>query len=307
MESPKTIIDYITEFLEHAEIEKNQSMKTIINYQHYLMRFVDFAGMIRPEQITLPVIQKYRLYLNRISDKHGQPLGKKTQSYHIIALRAFLKYLLKMDIPTLSPEKIDVGKMPQRSVEFLHKEELDRLLATIKTEKPAGLRDLAIVELLYSTGLRVSELVGLDRDKIDLIRKEFMVRGKGNKTRIVFISGTAKKVLENYLATRQDTWMPLFINYRRPRDTGSVALGENRRLTALSVQNLMRKYARQAGIIKHVTPHTLRHSFATHLLQNGADVRAVQELLGHASITTTQVYTHLTNTRLREIHEKYHR
>ncbi len=307
MESPKTIVDYITEFLEHAEIEKNQSMKTIVNYQHYLMRFVDFAGMIRPEQITLQVIRKYRLYLNRINDKRAQPLGKKTQSYHIIALRAFLKYLLKMDIPTLSPEKIDVGKMPQRSVEFLQKDELDRLLATITTEKTSGLRDLAIVELLYSTGLRVSELVGLDRDKIDLVRKEFMVRGKGSKTRIVFISDQAKKVLENYLATRQDTWKPLFINYRHPRTTGSTALGENRRLTALSVQNMIRKYAEKAGIIKHVTPHTLRHSFATHLLQNGADIRSVQELLGHASITTTQVYTHLTNTRLREIHEKYHK
>lgn len=307
MESPKTIVDYITEFLEHAEIEKNQSMKTIINYQHYLMRFVDFAGMIRPEQITLPVIQKYRLYLNRISDKHGEPLSKKTQSYHIIALRAFLKYLLKMDIATLSPEKIDVGKMPQRSVEFLQKEEIDRLFAAISTQKLSGLRDLAIVELLYSTGLRVSELVGLDRDKIDLIRKEFMVRGKGSKTRIVFISDQAKKVLESYLATRQDSWKPLFINYRHPRTTGNTTAGENRRLTALSVQNMIRKYAEKAGIIKHVTPHTLRHSFATNLLQNGADVRSVQELLGHASITTTQVYTHLTNTRLREIHEKYHR
>jgi site-specific recombinase XerD len=302
----KSIVDYITEFLEHAEINKNQAMKTIINYQHYLMRFVDFAGLIRPHEITTTITQKYRLYLNRVTDKHGLPLSKKTQSYHMIALRAFLKYLLKMDIATLTPEKVDVGKLEQRSVEFLHTDEIQALLDTIDTSKVSGLRDRAIVELLYSTGLRVSEVVNLDRDRIDLIRREFMIRGKGSKTRIVFISKHAAQMVENYLATRKDNWKPLFISYSRPRNQGIKSLGEHKRLTALSIQNLVRVAALKAGIQKHVTPHTLRHSFATNLLQNGADLRSVQELLGHSSITTTQVYTHLTDRRLREIHEKFH-
>ncbi len=302
----KSIVDYITEFLEHAEINKNQAMKTIINYQHYLMRFVDFAGLIKPHEITTAITQKYRLYLNRITDKHGLPLSKKTQSYHMIALRAFLKYLLRMDIATLTPEKVDVGKLEQRSVEFLHTDEVKALLNTIDTTKVSGMRDIAIVELLYSTGLRVSEVVNLDRDRIDLIRREFMIRGKGSKTRIVFISKHAAQVVENYLATRQDNWKPLFISYSRPRNQGIKSLGEHKRLTALSIQNLVRVAALKAGIQKHVTPHTLRHSFATNLLQNGADLRSVQELLGHSSITTTQVYTHLTDRRLREIHEKFH-
>ncbi len=302
----KSIVDYITEFLEHAEINKNQAMKTIINYQHYLMRFVDFAGLIKPHEITTVITQKYRVYLNRINDKHGLPLSKKTQSYHMIALRAFLKYLLRMDIPTLSPEKVDVGKLEQRSVEFLQSEEIKALLATIDTSKTIGIRNLAIIELLYSTGLRVSEMVNLDRDRIDLIRREFMVRGKGSKTRIVFISKHAANMVENYLATRDDKWKPLFISYSRPRNQGIKSLGEHKRITALSIQNMVRTYALKAGIQKHVTPHTLRHSFATNLLQNGADLRSVQELLGHASITTTQVYTHLTDRRLREVHEKFH-
>ncbi|MBP7057398.1 tyrosine-type recombinase/integrase [Candidatus Gracilibacteria bacterium] len=307
MEDNKSIVDYITEFLEHAEINKNQSIKTIINYQHYLMRFVDFAGLLKPHEITLPIVQKYRLYLNRINDKHGLPLGKKTQSYHIIALRAFLKYLLKMDIPTLTPEKIDVGKLEQRSVEFLQIEEVTALIDAIDSTKKSGARDLAMIELLYSTGLRVSELVNLDRDRVDLVRREFMVRGKGSKTRIVFVSERAASVVADYLATRSDTWKPLFISYSRPRNQGIKSTGEHKRITPLTVQNTIKALALKAGIVKHVTPHTLRHSFATNLLQNGADLRSVQELLGHASITTTQVYTHLTNKRLREIHDKYHR
>lgn len=303
----KSIVDFITEFLEDAEINKNQSFKTVLNYQHYLMRFVDFAGLIKPNEITLPVIQKYRLYLNRINDKHGLPLSKKTQSYHIIALRAFLKYLGKMDIPSLSPEKVEVGKLEQRTVEFLTPEELKKLFNAIDTKTKQGLRNKAILELLYSTGLRVSELIALDRDRIDLERQEFNVRGKGSKMRIVFISEKAKKAVEDYLAIRQDNWKPLFISYSHHRTQGIKATGEDRRLTPLSVQNLVRTLALKAGIMKHVTPHTLRHSFATNLLQNGADLRAVQELLGHASITTTQIYTHLTDNRLKDIHKKFHR
>lgn len=307
MEDNKSIVDYITEFLEHAEIDKNQSIKTVINYQHYLMRFIDFAGLIKPHEITLPVIQKYRLYLNRLNDKHGLPLSKKTQSYHIIALRAFLKYLGKMDIPSLSPEKIEVGKLEQSIVEFLDQDELKLLFKTIDTTKKQGIRDKAIVELLYSTGLRVSELVNLNRDQVDLERQEFTVRGKGSKVRLVFISDKAKKAVENYLAIREDTWKPLFISYSRPRDKGIQSTGEHKRITALSIQNMIRSTAIKAGIHKHVTPHTLRHSFATNLLQNGADLRAVQEFLGHASITTTQIYTHLTDNRLKDIHKKFHK
>lgn len=303
----KSVVDYITDFLEDAELNKNQSFKTILNYQHYLMRFVDFAGLIQPEEITLPVIQKYRLYLNRLNDKHGLPLGKKTQSYHIIALRAFLKYLGKMDIPSLNPEKIEVGKLEQRTVEFLEPEELKKLFDALDTTKKQGLRDKAILELLYSTGLRISELVHLDRDRIDLNRQEFSIRGKGNKVRIVFISDKAKKAVENYLATREDTWKPLFISYSRPRNQGIKSTGEHKRLMPLSIQNMIRALAVKVGIMKHVTPHTLRHSFATNLLQNGADLRSVQELLGHASITTTQVYTHLTDNRLKDIHKRFHK
>ncbi|MBI4836170.1 MAG: tyrosine-type recombinase/integrase [Candidatus Abawacabacteria bacterium] len=307
MEDNKSVVDYITEFLEDAELNKNQSFKTILNYQHYLMRFVDFAGLIKPVEITLPIIQKYRLYLNRLNDKHGLPLSKKTQSYHIIALRAFLRYLGKMDIPSLNPEKIEVGKLEQRTVEFLEQKELNKLFSAINTKKVVGIRDKAIVELLYSTGLRVSELVSLDRDRVDLEKQEFTIRGKGNKVRIVFISDHAKKAVLNYLATREDTWKPLFINYRGSRDKGAKSTGEHRRLTPLSIQKMIRTYAFKANILKHVTPHTLRHSFATNLLQNGADLRSVQELLGHASITTTQIYTHLTDNRLKDIHKKFHR
>lgn len=307
MSDNKSVVDYITDFLEDAELNKNQSFKTVLNYQHYLMRFVDFAGLIKPDEITLPVIQKYRLYLNRLNDKHGLPLGKKTQSYHIIALRAFLKYLGKMDIPSLNPEKIEVGKIEQRTVEFLEPTELKKLFDTLDTTTKNGLRDNAILELLYSTGLRVSELVNLNRDRIDLARQEFNVRGKGNKVRIVFISDRAKKAVEKYLATRDDTWIPLFISYSRPRNQGIKSTGEHKRLTALSIQNMIRTLALKAGIMKHVTPHTLRHSFATNLLQNGADLRSVQELLGHASITTTQIYTHLTDNRLKDIHKKFHK
>ncbi len=297
----------INRFLEHAEIGKNQSPKTIQNYHHYLKRFLDWHGDKDPKLITLDTIHKYRLYLNRYSDERGRTLSPKTQNYHLIALRAFLKYLTKNDIPCLAPEKIELGKSEKRSVEFLTREELDRLFGAVDLSSPRGLRDRAILEMLFSTGLRVSELVSLNCDQVDLERKEFMVRGKGRKPRIVFLSERCVEWLDRYLATRQDNWRPLFINTRRHRSDEDLDLHEKKRLTTVSIQNIVRRTARQAGIIKKVTPHTLRHSFATNLLFRGADLRSVQDLLGHASITTTQIYTHLTNKKLREVHKKFHK
>lgn len=302
--------DHIKKFLEYAEVGKNQSKKTLENYSHYLKRFNDWAGNISVKQITLQTVQDFRLYLNRLTDKKGKHLGVKTQNYHIIALRAFLKYLIKNDVETLAPEKIDLAKLPERSVEFLSREELDRLLKPTKALSKAPqiqiLRDLAILETLYSTGLRVSELISLNRDQVDLVRKEFMVRGKGGKNRIVFLSNTAVEKIKTYLAFRQDNFDPLFISHGR-NVSKDITKGEKRRLSRVTIESVVRTHARQAGIIKKVTPHTLRHSFATEMLINGADIRSVQEMLGHASITTTQIYTHITNKKLREIHEKYHR
>ncbi|PJC37136.1 hypothetical protein CO046_02195 [Candidatus Peregrinibacteria bacterium CG_4_9_14_0_2_um_filter_53_11] len=303
----------IDRFLAHCEIEKNQSIKTIENYHRYLRRFSEFAGQISAAEITLPLVQSYRLHLNRLTDERasrrtteGQTLSKKTQNYHVIALRAFLKYLIKNDIQTLAPEKIELSKIPERTVEFLSAEEVARLFEAIPTDAPAGLRDAAILETLYSTGLRVSELARLDRAHVDLQRREFMVRGKGRKPRIVFLTERAVTQISAYLKSREDAFNPLFINARRARSDTDITLGERRRLSTVSIESIVRKYAMLAGITKKVTPHTLRHSFATTLLQNGADIRAVQEMLGHASITTTQIYTHLTNKRLREVHEKFH-
>lgn len=304
MENLKSLIQ---QFLEHCEIEKNQSLKTIDNYDRYLRRFLEFVGEIDVSDITLPLVQKYRLHLNRTENEKGQTLSKKTQNYHVIALRAFLKYLIKNDYQTLAPEKVELAKIPERTVEFLSREEVEILFAAIDQKSKTVLRDLAILETLYSTGLRVSELAALNRNNIDLKRREFMVRGKGRKPRIVFLSKHATERIRNYLKERKDAFDPLFINTSRPRSGTDITKGERRRLSTVSIEAMVRKYAMLSGITKKVTPHTLRHSFATDLLQNGADIRAVQEMLGHASITTTQIYTHITNTRLREIHEKFHK
>lgn len=297
----------IRKFLEHAEVGKNQSPKTIENYQHYLNRFLDFCGDIEVQDIHLDLVQRYRLHLNRLTDSFGANLSRKTQNYHIIALRALLKFLTKNDLNTLAPEKIDLSKIPERTVSFLTREELDRLFQSVSLGDHAGLRNRAILEMLYSTGLRVSELISLNRDQVDLKRGEFMVRGKGRKPRLVFLSQRAREFVETYMKTRKDNFKPLFINYRRSRSTEHVSFGEHRRLTTCSVQNIVRGSALRAGIMKKVTPHVIRHSFATELLMCGADIRSVQELLGHSSITTTQIYTHITNQRLREVHQKYHR
>lgn len=302
------IKEAVTRFLEHAEIGKNQSLKTVENYSHYMGRFVAFSGDISIKDITLQKVQNYRLHLNRMTDEKGdQVLGVKTQNYHIIALRAFLKWCMKNDLQTLSPEKIDLSKIPERTVEYLGREELERLFQQVEGHSVRAIRDRAILETLYSTGLRVSELVSLNCNQVDLERREFMIRGKGRKPRIVFLSDRSVDAIKKYLAVRQDNFDPLFLNYGRGKKGDDITLGEKRRLSTVMIQYLVRNYARRAGIIKKVTPHVLRHSFATELLINGADIRSVQEMLGHASITTTQIYTHLTNKRLREVHEKFHK
>lgn len=307
MNKQKKLSNYIRDFLEHAEVGRNQSRKTVENYQHYLNRFLKWYGDKSPHTITLNSIHKYRLFLNRYENDRRHTLGVKTQNYHVIALRAFFKYLIKNDISTLPPEKIDLQKIPERTVEYLTREELERLFQEIGTNGIIQLRNRAILETLYSTGLRVSELISLNRSQVDLKRKEFMVRGKGKKPRIIFLSDRAAGHIWTYLKARKDNFEPLFVNHGRARTGDDITLAEKRRLTRVSVEYIVRTTARKAGIIKKVTPHILRHSFATELLLNGADIRSVQEMLGHSSITTTQIYTHVTNKRLREIHERFHK
>lgn len=293
-----------TQFLEYLEIEKNRSAKTVENYDHYLIRFLSFARISRPEQITEELIRKYRLHLNRLTDQLGRPLKKVTQNYHVIALRAFLKYLAKRDIKAVSAEKIELGKQEERQVTFLEPHELERFLIAPRGTAISNLRDRAILETLFSTGLRVSELCSLNREDIDLRRGEFPVRGKGSKIRLVFLSDSAKAALATYFDKRPDADQALFI--RVPQNERFDKY-ETLRLTPRSIQRIIKKYAIAAGIVgKKVSPHSLRHSFATDLLRNGADIRSVQSLLGHSSVTTTQIYTHVTDKQLREVHEKFH-
>lgn len=293
-----------TDFLEYLEIEQNRSQKTIQNYDHYLTRLIDFAGEIDIKDITPELIRKWRLWLNRLGTNTSDELGKNTQNYHLIALRSFLKFCAKRDIATMPADKIELAKSTRKQVTFLNPEELERLFNSPKLETINGLRDRAILELLFSSGLRVSELVGLDVSDINLKRKEFMVRGKGQKDRPIFISDAAAWWIQAYLDKRQDNSRPLFIRYS---GTKKVNLSGNYyRLTARSVQRLVARYALMAGITKHVSPHTLRHSFATDLLMNGADLRSVQAMLGHSNISTTQIYTHVTDPHLKAIHQKFH-
>jgi site-specific recombinase XerD len=299
----------IDDFLEYLEVEKGRSPLTIREYRHYLNRFLDWlktnTKVMEPGEMTQKLVSKYRLYLANLRNPDGTLLKRVTQSYHIIALRAFLRYLVvQRDIATLSPEIIELPKISPRTVAFLTSEQLERLLNSPKISDEAGLRDKAILETLFSTGLRVSELVRLNRDQINLERKEFGVRGKGDKLRVVFLSDTAANWLERYLQTRQDSFKPLFRRYSGRID--ATKDGEKMRLTARSVQDIVNKYAKRCGLPIEVTPHTLRHSFATDLLIGGADLRSVQEMLGHESIRTTQVYTHVTNKHLKEVHQAFH-
>ncbi|HUW44620.1 MAG TPA: site-specific tyrosine recombinase/integron integrase [Dehalococcoidia bacterium] len=299
----------IAEFLEYLEIQKGCSPLTIREYRHYLKRFHNWltenSPATKPEDINLELVRRYRLYLAHLRARDGVLLQRVTQSYHIVALRAFLRYLLvQRDIPTLSPDKIELPKQSSRSIAFLNPEQIERLLNSPKIADNAGLRDRTILETLYSTGLRVSELVKLNRDQVDLERKEFGVKGKGNKIRVVFLSDTAAQWIERYLRSRQDNFKPLFIRYSGKVDAQKN--GEKMRLTARSIQRIVAKYAKRSGLPIEATPHTLRHSFATDLLISGADIRSVQEMLGHESIRTTQVYTHVTNRHLKEVHKAFH-
>jgi site-specific recombinase XerD len=299
----------IDDFLEYLEVEKGRSPLTIREYRHCLSRFLDWlkanTKTTEPGDITSGLIRRYRLYLAHLRAPDGTLLKRITQTYHIIALRAFLRYVLvQRNIAILSPDKIELPKQIPRSVAFLSPEQVERLLNSPKIADEAGLRDKAILETLFSTGLRVSELVRLNRDQINLDRKEFGVRGKGDKLRVVFLSDTAANWLERYLQTRKDSFKPLFRRYSGRVDTTKD--GEKMRLTARSVQEIVNKYAKRCGLPIEVTPHTLRHSFATDLLIGGADLRSVQEMLGHESIRTTQVYTHVTNKHLKEVHQAFH-
>ncbi len=294
-----------TDFLEYLEIEQNRSQKTIQNYDHYLTRLLDFAGDdLKIGNIDTELLRKWRLWLNRLGTNTSDELQKNTQNYHLIALRSFLKYCSKRDIVALAPDKVELAKVVRKQVTFLTPEELTRLFAQPDTSTLGGLRDRAILELLFSSGLRVSELVGLDRDHVNLKRKEFTVRGKGQKDRPIFISEEAAEWIERYLEKRGDNARPLLIRYSGNKQVNLD--GNFYRLTARSVQRLVSRYALLAGITKHVSPHTLRHSFATDLLMNGADIRSVQAMLGHSNIATTQIYTHVTDPHLKEIHTKFH-
>lgn len=297
------------EFLEYLEIEKGRSLHTVMNYDRYLTRFLSYAKTDDPKKLTEGMVREYRLWLNRQPGtkvgRNVDTLKRKTQNYYLIALRAFLKYLRKRNVPSLNPERIELAKVPERSLDLISPAELDRLMKAPDRASLQGLRDKAILELLFSTGLRVSELCSLSTDDVDLSRDEFSVRGKGDKVRVVFISDTAREALRAYLKARKDMDDAMFVQYGKNVKDAKVK-NRDLRLTPRSVQRIIKRYATMAGITRKVTPHVIRHSFATDLLSNGADLRSVQALLGHANIATTQVYTHVTDKHLRDIHKKFH-
>lgn len=307
--------ELIDQFLEYLEIERNCSKLTIRDYRHYLLTFNAWFTSSLPaspaggsnkniSDLDLATVRKYRVYLANRADEKGMTLKRVTQNYYIIALRSFLRFLIKNDYKTLEPSKIDLPKTESRSLKFLEKEQVERLVISVDTSKEEGIRDRTILELLFSTGLRVSELVSLNKDRINLDRREFGVIGKGGKARIVFVSDRAADWIGRYLKERKDNFKPLFIRY-----SGKVIEennGEKMRLTVRSIERIVKKYVRRSRIPVDATVHTLRHSFATDLLTNGADIRSVQEMLGHKNIATTQIYTHVTNKQLREVHEAFH-
>ena len=291
------------DFYDHLLIERNRSPRTKINYERYLNRFFDYAKISEPEDITQEIVRKYRVHLNDCKTPDGSSIKKSTQLYHLIALRSLLKYLAKRDIKTLAAEKIELGKMPSRQIQFMEEDELSRLLKAVDGSDIRSLRDRAILETLFSTGMRVSELASLNRNSFDTKRGECTVRGKGDKLRVVFLSEDAKKSIGEYVKKREDVDDALFIHIPKH---GAYQNESELRLTTRSIERMLKKYSAKAGIAKKVTPHSLRHQFATNLLRNGADIRSVQALLGHAHITTTQIYTHVTDETLREVHKKFH-
>ena len=320
----------IRKFLEYCEVEKGHSNLTVENYEHYLKRFLEWGsenGVKNPGDINLDKIHEFRLWLNRFVNVNAKNtnssslprIKKNTQNYHLIALRSFLKYLAKNDILSLVPEKIDLADIDDRTITFLEPDELNRLLSAPDIDNILGLRDRTIIEVLFSTGLRVSELVNLNREQINLDTKEFNILGKGGKSRIVFLSDNAKEWLNKYFTKRNDKDKAAFIRQIKSSKIKNLNYNvdiknnitekekeSNLRLTSRTIQRILNKYAVKAGITKKVTPHVLRHTFGTDLLRGGADIRAVQQLLGHSSITTTQIYTHVTDQHLRDVHNKFH-
>ncbi len=299
----------LRQFLEHLEIEKGSSLKTVDNYNRYISKFFSWGNIKEVREITEDKIREFRLYLNRLPGSTkgmgprsvgGNTMKKSTQNYYLIAIRQFLKYMGKRGVPALAPDKIDLAKMRERQIDFLTGEELKRIIDAPNENDEKSLRDKAILELLFSTGLRISELCSLPRD-ISIDRDEISIRGKGEKVRVVFISDDARRAVKNYLAKRKDLGGGLFAPVRA---NGSKVKSDD--LTPRSIQRMIKYYSTKAGIMKHVTPHVLRHSFATDLLNNGADIRSVQVMLGHANIATTQIYTHVTDAHLRDVHKKFH-
>ncbi len=285
------------QFLEYVEIERGRSVKTVENYDRYLCKFFAYAKITSPNDISEESVRAFRLWLNRQPGTSGT-MKRRTQNYYLIALRVFLKFLHKRGVQCISSEGIELAKLPERSLDLITPSELTRLLRAPSGTDEKSLRDKAILELLFSTGLRVSELCALNSD-IDLSRDELSVRGKGDKVRVVFLSSYAKDAVSTYLQSRKDMEEALFVSL-------SIGKKQGGRITPRSVERMIKEYATRAGLTKKVTPHVLRHSFATDLLSNGADLRSVQALLGHANITTTQIYTHVTDVHLREVHKKYH-
>ncbi len=297
----------IAEYLEHIEVERNLSALTVRDYALYLGRFATWAkdyGLAKIQDLDLYGVKKFRLYLARLPNQNNTTVTVRTQSYYIIALRSFLKWLTKMDVLVLPPEKIDLPKAEAPVMHFLTPEQMNRLFQQPDTHTIQGLRDRAILEMLFSTGLRVSELVSLDRDQVNLERREFGVVGKGRKVRVVFLSEEAADWLERYLGQRTDPWVPVFIRHAKGIDPSED--GNKMRLSSRSIQRLVERYRKQATIPVKITPHGIRHTFATDLLRNGAGLRDVQELLGHKNLATTQIYTHVTKPELKRVHEKYH-
>ncbi len=306
------------QFLEYTEIERGRSIKTVVNYNRYIDKFIEFSGDISPENINENMFREYRLFLNRQTikqnrgknlyqrDGRSETLKKKTQNYYLIALRAYLKFANKIGIKTISPEIIELAKVGERSLDLISRDDLEKIMKGPDVATLKGSRDKAIFELLFSTGLRVSELCSLPRD-IDLDRDEFSVRGKGEKVRVVFLSQDAKDAVKKYLDKRDDMSDALFVQIDSPIKNSEKKSNEiSGALTSRSVERIIRFYAIKAGISKKVTPHVLRHIFATDLLSNGADLRSVQAMLGHANIATTQIYTHITDKHLRDIHKNFH-
>lgn len=301
------IENFVDQYLTYLKLEKNYSEKTLESYSHYLNRFLEWAEIGSPKQISPTLVRDFQIKLYDYKNEHGRKLNTRTRNYHLIALRSFLRYLIiECDLDVMPPEKINLAKLEDREIKFLSAEQLERLLRAPNRSSQLGKRDRALLEFLFSTGLRVSELVSIDRNQLNLKTGELSVVGKGGKARLVFISDRAKETLKIYLAARGDAYKPLFIRFRGPRVDPAEVNDDSFRLSVRSIERLVGKYILRAGITVDATPHTLRHSFATDLLRGGADLREVQEMLGHANVATTQIYTHVTNERLHEVYRRAH-